>query len=161
MRTRCSRPTSTPVLQGINNDLSNTNANDRFGRDVGFGKTILFEFGARHAFNPDLVIDISAYNKSKVSDLSYRIFNFDDPTNHGRQLTINVLTNGDFGYDRGVDMKLDRRIGNWLVGVGGVHLRSRQRDGLEPLFLPEHQRPLHFGRDRDGAAAGRAGPGGG
>jgi hypothetical protein len=108
-------PDVNTVLQGINNDLSNTNANDRFGRDVGFGKTILFEFGARHAFNPDLVIDISAYNKSKVSDLSYRIFAFDDPTNHGRQLTINVLTNGDFGYDRGVDMKLDRRIGNWLA----------------------------------------------
>src|SRR4029077_9645225 len=139
------------LLQGINNDLSFTNANDRFGRDVGFGKTIQFEFGVRHAFNPDLVIDVSAYNNSKVSHLSYRIFNFSDPTNCStvggvrtcrqltinvltsgdfgddrgftravagaracRQLTINVLTSGDFGYDRGIDMKLDRRIGTWL-----------------------------------------------
>jgi len=115
-------PDINTLLQGINNDLSFTNANDRFGRDVGFGKTIQFEFGVRHAFNPDLVIDVSAYNKSKVSDLSYRIFNFSDPTNCStvggvrtcRQLTINVLTSGDFGYDRGIDMKLDRRIGTWL-----------------------------------------------
>ena len=56
----------------------------------------------------------SAYNKSKVADLSYRIFNFNDPTNPGRQLTINVLTNGDFGYDRGLEMKLNRRLGNYL-----------------------------------------------
>jgi len=49
-----------------------------------------------------------------VADLAYRIFNFDDPTNLGRQLTINVLTNGDFGYDRGLEMKINRRLGNWL-----------------------------------------------
>ncbi len=107
-------PDINTLLQGINNDLTFTNQNDRFGRDVGFGKTILFEFGARHAFSPELVVDVSAYNKSKVSDLSYRIFSFNDPTNVGRQLTINVLTNGDFGYDRGLDVKLDRRLGNWL-----------------------------------------------
>ena len=107
-------PDVNTLLQGINNDLTFTNANDRFGRDVGFGKTILFEFGVHHAFNPDFDIDVAAYNKSKVSDLSYRIFNFDDPTNPGRQLTINVLTNGDFGYDRGLEMKLNRRLGNWL-----------------------------------------------
>ena len=108
-------PDINTLLQGINNDLTFTNANDRFGRDVGFGKSILFEFGARHAFSPDLVIDVSAYNKSKISDLSYRIFNFNDPSNPGRQLTINVLTSGDFGYDRGLDLKLDRRLGNWLA----------------------------------------------
>ena len=107
-------PDINTLLQGINNDLSFTNANDRFGRDVGFGKTIQFEFGVRHAFNPDFVIDVAAYNKSKVSDLSYRVFNYDDPSNPGRQLTINVLTSADFGYDRGVDMKIDRRFGNWV-----------------------------------------------
>jgi len=108
-------PDINTLLQGINNDLTFTNTNNAFGRDVGFGKTILFEFGARHAFNPDLVIDVSAYNKSKVSDLSYRIFNYNDPTNPGRQLTIDVLTNGDFGYDRGLDLKINRRLGNWLT----------------------------------------------
>ncbi|HZH41622.1 MAG TPA: TonB-dependent receptor, partial [Gemmatimonadales bacterium] len=107
-------PDLATLLGGINTDLTNSNANDAFGRDVGFGKTILFEFGVRHAFNPDFVIDVAAYNKSKQSDLSYRIFAYDDPTNPGRQLSINTLTNADFGYDRGIDMKIDRRLGNWL-----------------------------------------------
>jgi len=108
-------PDVNTVLQGINNDLSFTNSNDAFGRDVGFGKTILFEFGMRHAFSPDLMVDVSAYNKSKVADLSYRIFSYDDPTNPGRSLNINVLTNADFGYDRGLDLKIDRRLGSWLT----------------------------------------------
>jgi len=55
------------VLSGINNDLAITNTNDTFGRDVTFGKSILFEFGIRHAFTQDLVFDISAYNKDKLS----------------------------------------------------------------------------------------------
>ena len=115
-------PDINTLLAGINNDLSFTNANQAFGRDVGFGKTIQFEFGVRHAFNPDFVIDVSAYNKSKVSDLSYRIYNYSDPTNCSfvngqqvcRQLTLNVLTSADFGYDRGIDMRLNRRVGSWL-----------------------------------------------
>jgi hypothetical protein len=121
------------LMSGINSDLTNTNANDAFGRDVGFGKTILFEFGARHAFSPDLVIDVSAYNKSKVSDLSYRIFNFNDPTNPGRQLTINVLTNGDFGYDRGLDMKIDRRLGNWLSAQVAYTFEVANGTGSSPF----------------------------
>jgi len=126
-------PDINTLLQGINNDLTFTNANDRFGRDVGFGKTILFEFGARHAFSPDLVIDVSAYNKSKVSDLSYRIFNFNDPTNPGRQLTINVLTNGDFGYDRGLDLKIDRRLGSWLSATLAYTFEVANGTGSSPF----------------------------
>jgi hypothetical protein len=107
-------PDVNTVNGAINSDLTNTNSNDLFGRDVGFGKTIQFEFGARHAFSPDLVLDVAAYNKSKVSDMSFRLLTYNDPTNPGRRLSINALTTGDFGYDRGLDMKLDRRLGNWL-----------------------------------------------
>ncbi|HWZ29647.1 MAG TPA: carboxypeptidase regulatory-like domain-containing protein, partial [Gemmatimonadales bacterium] len=144
-------PDINTLLQGINSDLSFTNANDRFGRDVGFGKTIQFEFGVRHAFNPDLVLDVSAYNKSKVSDLSYRIFNFNDPTNCStvggvrtcRQLTINVLTSADFGYDRGVDMKLDRRIGTWLQATVAYTYEVAAGTGSNPFtFLNTNARSI-------------------
>src|SRR4029077_7354386 len=136
-----------------------------FGRDVGFGKTILFEFGARHAFGPDLVIDVSAYNKSKVSDLSYRIFNFNDPTNPGRQLTINVLTNGDFGYDRGLDLKIDRRLGSWLSatiaytyevanGTGSspftyLNTNARSISGVTGSVLPPAEQPRAVNHQRE------------
>ena len=48
---------------GINTDLDNTNTNQVYGSDLDFGKTIAFEFGIRHAFNDDMVLDIAAYNK--------------------------------------------------------------------------------------------------
>jgi len=126
-------PDMSTVLAGTNNDLSFTNANDRFGRDVGFGKTILFEFGVRHSFNPDFVFDLSAYNKAKESDLTFRIFNFDDASNPGRSLTINVLTNGDFGYARGIDLKVDRRVGSWFAASVAYTFEVARSTGSDPF----------------------------
>jgi carboxypeptidase family protein/TonB-dependent receptor-like protein len=126
-------PDFNTMLSGANNDLSFTNTNDAFGRDVTFGKTIQFEFGVRHAFNPDLVLDIAAYNKDKVSDLAYRIKPYDDPGNPGRTLNVNVLTNADFGYSRGVDMKLDRRIGSWLNATVAYTFQTARNTGSDPF----------------------------
>ncbi len=56
------------LLGGINIDLGNTNTNQVFGSDLDFGKTIAFEFGIRHAFSDDMVLDVAAYNKDIVSD---------------------------------------------------------------------------------------------
>jgi outer membrane receptor for ferrienterochelin and colicin len=120
------------MLQGFNNDLSFTNTNDIFGRDVTFGKSILFEFGARHAFSQDFVFDISAYNKDKVSDLSARIQPFFDPL-QGREQNINVLTNADFGNVRGVDIKLDRRVGNFFNGQVAYTFQVAKNTGSDPF----------------------------
>jgi len=121
------------LLSGSNNDLSFTNTNDQFGRDVGFGKTIQFEFGVRHAFGPDLVLDVSAYNKDKVSDLSYRIKPFADPAVPGDVVNVNVLTTADFGYARGIDLKLDKRVGNWLAFSGGYTFQVARSTGSDPF----------------------------
>ncbi|HMA40982.1 MAG TPA: TonB-dependent receptor [Gemmatimonadales bacterium] len=126
-------PDLSTLLSGSNNDLSFTNTNDQFGRDVGFGKTILFEFGARHAFSPDLVLDVSAYNKDFVSDLAYRIKPYDDPANPGRLQNLNVLTTGDFGYARGVDVKVDKRIGGWLDFSGAYTFQVAKSTGSDPF----------------------------
>lgn len=126
-------PDFNTLLSGTNNDLSFTNTNDAFGRDVGFGKTILFEFGVRHAFSPDLVLDVAAYNKDFVSDLAYRIKPYDDPANPGRTLNLNVLTTGDFGYARGVDVKLDKRIGSWLDFSGAYTFQVARSTGSDPF----------------------------
>jgi hypothetical protein len=125
-------PDFATFLRGTNNDLSFTNSNDSFGRDVTFGKSIQFEFGVRHAFNPDLVLDIAAYNKDKVSDLAYRIKPYDDPLNPGRTLNVNVLTNADFGYARGLDFKLDRRVGSWLSASVAYTFQVSKNTGSDP-----------------------------
>jgi hypothetical protein len=124
------------LLSGANNDLSFTNTNDFFGRDVTFGKSIQFEFGVRHAFSPDLVLDVSAYNKDKVADLTYRIKAFADPANCNGGIcditNVNVLTNADFGYVRGIDFKLDKRIGSWMNFSGSYTFQVARGTGSDP-----------------------------
>ena len=126
-------PDFNTLISGANNDLVFTNTNDQFGRDVGFGKTIQFEFGVRHAFSPDLVLDVAAYNKDFVNQLTYRIVSFDDPANPGRTQNLNILTTADFGYARGVDFKLDKRIGTWLDFSGGYTFQVARSTGSDPF----------------------------
>src|SRR6059036_3642543 len=126
-------PEFTTLLSGSNNDLFFTNTNDTFGRDVRFGKTILFEFGVRHAFSQDLVLDVSAYNKDKVSDLAYRILPFVNPAQASETLSVNVLTNGDFGNAKGIDVKLDRRVGNYLNATVAYTFQVSKNTGSDPF----------------------------
>jgi hypothetical protein len=126
-------PEFTTLLSGTNNDLSFTNTNDSFGRDVTFGKTILFEFGVRHAFSQDLVLDVSAYNKDKTSDLAYRILPFVSPRQASETLSVNVLTNADFGNAKGIDVKLDRRWGNYISASIAYTFQVSKNTGSDPF----------------------------
>jgi hypothetical protein len=119
------------MYNGTNNDLANTNTNDSFGGDADLGKTIIFEFGIRHAFSPDMVLDISAYNKDKVSDLTYRVLPFFD-TFTDRISNVNIITNADFGNVRGVDMQLQRRFGNIFSGQVSYTYQNSKSTGSDP-----------------------------
>jgi len=125
-------PDLSSVLQGFNNDITITNTNDVFGRDVTFGKTIQFEFGIRHAFSQDMVLDVSAYNKDKVSDISARIQSFFDPLQNDFT-NLNVLTNADFGNTRGVDVNLIRRIGDFFNGSLAYTFQVAKNTGSDPF----------------------------
>lgn len=126
-------PDFNTLLRGVNNDLSFTNQNDAFGRDIGFGKTIQFEFGVRHAFTPDLVLDVAAYQKTFVDQMAYRILPYNDPSNPGAILNLNTLTTADYGYARGVDVKLDKRVGTWLDFSGGYTFQVARSTGSDPF----------------------------
>lgn len=126
-------PDFSTLASGINNDLSFTNTNDVVGRDLDFGKSILFEFGVRHAFSQDLVLDVSAYNKDKVSDFAARILPFADPRDASKVTSINVLTNRDFGNSRGVDTKLDWRLGANLSTAVAYTFQVSKNTGSDPF----------------------------
>ena len=40
-------------------DVGGVNSRSNYGADLDFGKTILFEFGVRHAFSDDMVLDVA------------------------------------------------------------------------------------------------------
>jgi outer membrane receptor for ferrienterochelin and colicin len=120
------------LLGGINTDLGNTNTNQVFGSDLDFGKTITFEFGIRHAFSDDMVLDVAAYNKDIVSDPAARLVTLYDPA-LGRDNDFRILTNLDFGNVRGLDVRLDRRFGNYFNGTVSYSYQQAKNTGSDPF----------------------------
>lgn len=119
------------VLQGINTDVNLSNTNSVFGADVDFGKSITFEFGVRHAFSDDMVLDLAAYNKDNLSNAANRLIALQDPTTGGTG-NIQLLTNADFGNTRGIDVRLDRRFGNLFNGTLSYSFQEAKNTGSDP-----------------------------
>jgi len=123
--------------------LRGTNVNNSgfyMGRDADFGKTILFEFGMRHAFTRDLVLDASLYNKSMRSELTFRQTKFPLPPGELSPFgsySVPALTNLDFGYARGVDIKLDWRVGAGFVSTIGYTYTTSRGTASDPFSAPE------------------------
>ncbi|HEY2806517.1 MAG TPA: carboxypeptidase regulatory-like domain-containing protein [Gemmatimonadales bacterium] len=138
--------TQTPEFQryaaSVNTDLAITNTNSVWGQDIGYGKTILFEFGVRHAFSADMVLDVAAYNKDKVSDVTGRVLPYFDYFT-GTQQAIDLYTNQDFGNVRGVDVKLDRRVGSLFQGSLAYTFQSSKSTGSDPTeYLNSYGRQI-------------------
>ena len=120
------------LTSGVNSDINFTNSNDIFGRDLTFGRSIVFEFGIRHAFSDDMVLDISAYNKDKRSDIAVNVLNIYD-TQDRAIAAINMPLNGDFGNTRGIEFALDQRFGRIFQGRVGYTYQSARGTGSDPF----------------------------
>ena len=119
------------LLDGINSDLSTSNTNNIFGTDLGFAKTITFEFGIRHAFSDDMVLDVAAYNKDALANAAARLVSLKDPVRNAN-VDIRQVVNADFGNTRGVDVRLDRRIGNIFNGTLSYTYQQAKNTGSNP-----------------------------
>ena len=125
------------LLGGINTDLGNTNTNQVYGSDLDFGKTITFEFGIRHAFSDDMVLDVAAYNKDIISDPAARLVTLFDPAQR-RDNDFRFLTNLDFGNVRGLDVRLDRRFGNFFNGTVSYSYQQAKNTGSDPFTYTQY-----------------------
>jgi hypothetical protein len=101
------------------------------GGRVSFARTVLFEFGVRHAFTRDLVLDVAAYNKEKLSDLARRQFTVLDPLLDANSYPSG-LTNADFGNVRGFEVQLLYRAGNWFNGQAAYTFQRARGTGSDP-----------------------------
>ncbi|HXG44905.1 MAG TPA: TonB-dependent receptor [Gemmatimonadales bacterium] len=145
-------PNFNTILGGINTDLSVTNTNHVYGSDLDFGRTITFEFGIRHSFSDDMVLDVSAYNKDKLSDAAGRLVSFFDPFKK-QNVDIRVITNADFGNARGIDVRLDRRFGELFNGNIAYTFEEAKNTGSDPFTY------INFGsRVLNALAGGNAPP---
>jgi hypothetical protein len=120
------------LLSGINLDLSVNNVGQVVSSDLDFGKTIAFEFGIRHAFSDDMVLDVAAYNKDVIADPAARSVTQFDPAT-GRDARYNIMTNLDFGSVRGLDVRLDRRFGRFFNGTVAYAYQHATNTGSDPF----------------------------
>ena len=141
------------VYGGINTDLAITNANQLFGTDLDFGRTITYEFGVRHAFSDDMVLDVALYNKDNLANPAGRIVPSFDPGTGNPNTEVAFVQNVDFGNTRGLDLRLDRRFGNLFNGTVSYSYQQAQSTGSDPLSTTA-------GRARllGGLGGGRFGP---
>jgi hypothetical protein len=144
-------PDYSVILRGSNTDLSITNTNNNYGTDLDFGKTILFEFGVRHAFSDDMVLDVAVYNKDNLANAAGRLIPVLDPRSNART-DLRLTTNQDFGNTRGLDMRLDRRIGNIFNGVISYSYQDARSTGSDPYTY------INFGSRITSAVTGNASP---
>lgn len=121
------------IFAGINTDYNSTNPNQLFGTDLDFGRTISFEFGVRHAFSDDMVLDVAAYNRDVLSDAAGRTITLPNPAKQNAPAEIRAFTNADFGNTRGVDVRLDRRFGNFFSGTLAYTFQQARNTGDDPL----------------------------
>ncbi len=120
------------LYQGINTDVAISNNNQAYATDLDFSKTIVFEFGVRHAFSDDMVLDVSAYNKDNLANQTVRLFTLINPAT-GTNQDVRLLTNADFGNTRGVDVRLDRRFGNFFNGTLSYTYQAAKNTGSDPF----------------------------
>ncbi len=126
-------------------DVGCANSRSNFGADLDFGKTILFEFGVRHAFSDDMVLDVAAYNKDNLANPSYQFAFPIDPVS-GQSTRLLIAQNTDFGNTRGLDVRLDRRIGNYLNGVLSYSFQDAKSTGSDPTSYRNFYEPLGASR---------------
>ncbi|HEY3933263.1 MAG TPA: TonB-dependent receptor [Gemmatimonadales bacterium] len=126
-------------LSDINS--SGQNSRSRWGQDLDFGKTVAFEFGARHAFSEDMVLDVAVYNNDIVADPAYA---FEHPINPvtGAAQVLYEVENTDFGNTRGIDVRLDRRIGNYFNGSLTYSFQDSKNTGTDPFSYLGFFEPL-------------------
>lgn len=144
-------PDYSVALFGSNTDLAITNTNNNYGTDLDFGKTILFEFGVRHAFDDDMVLDVTVYNKDNLANAAGRLIPRVDPRTDSR-VDLRLTVNQDFGNTRGIDLRIDRRFGQIFNGVLAYSYQDARNTGSDPYTY------ISFGSRITSAITGNASP---
>ena len=102
---------TTLLLRAVT-DLSSTNTNATFGRDVDLPKSVLFEAGYRQVFGGNTVIDVAAFSRNTRNALTYRAVQYTNPVTNA-PINLLVLTNADYSLTRGLELDVRRRISDF------------------------------------------------
>ncbi len=80
-----------------------------------------------------MVLDMAAYNKDIVPTRPPGWSTLFDPLPANRSNDFRFLTNLDFGNTRGIDVRLDRRFGNFFNGTVAYSFQEAKNTGSDPF----------------------------
>ncbi|HEX4633020.1 MAG TPA: TonB-dependent receptor [Gemmatimonadales bacterium] len=123
------------VASNSNTDLTNTNANTLFGRDVKDGLPWTSEAGARRQFGAAMSADLSVYYDFHIPSYAGLIQNYDDPTNPGRQLSLGVLGRINDAYVWGVDATLAHTFGHVVSAAASYGISMNGFENVAPIVI--------------------------
>ena len=126
-------PQFNQLFSNINTDLSKSNTNSPFGRPIDAMKAVQFEAGISHLFNSETILDVTAYNKDKLADASFRISLINWPSSRQGPQDARLLTGLDFGNTKGLDIRLTRRMGEGFTTIVGYSYLNARGTGADPL----------------------------
>jgi hypothetical protein len=100
-------------FRNIYDDLvgGRANTNTDMGRDVDLPRTVLFEAGYRQLIGEDLIFDLAAYSKTTRNGITIRKVEYENPNVVGENQFINTMVNADYMQVRGIDFRVDKRVG--------------------------------------------------
>ena len=132
-------PDFSAIFAGINTDLGITNTNALFGSDLGYQHTDLFEAGVHLENRGGTALDAAVYQRNARDQTAIAQISLYDPQRNQRQV-IHVYRNVDRWRVRGLDVRLEERMGPLLTGlVSYSYQQARRPDGdftpAQPLSI--------------------------
>lgn len=128
VRFSAARQVATPsfdaLFLGKNTDLSLTNQSQFFGRDLDFTKTTTLELGGSGHFGDGWTVDAAIFTKSLASQVLAGIVQLPDPFKPGSSSDFRILFNKDIGDVRGAEIRVDRRVGDFLSASAAYSYRT-------------------------------------
>ncbi|HXI35094.1 MAG TPA: TonB-dependent receptor [Gemmatimonadales bacterium] len=128
VRFSAARQVATPSFdasfQGKNTDLSLTNQFQFFARDLDFTKTVTLELGATGRLRDDWTVDGAIFSKSFSSQVLGGLKQLPDPFKNGTPTDFFLFFTSDVGDVRGAELRIERRVGDWLNGSVAYSYRT-------------------------------------
>lgn len=129
-------PPAFAVADNSNSDLSFTNADAPFGRDVSYTASRMVELDVHQVLSYRARVDLGTYYRGHIPSYGYLIQNFDDPTNcqivNGvrtcRQLTLNVLSRGETTHVWGIEVAAHQNLSD-AVQVSALYSLAKSGAG--------------------------------
>ncbi|HKV71885.1 MAG TPA: TonB-dependent receptor plug domain-containing protein [Gemmatimonadales bacterium] len=129
-------PPVSAVATHTNADLTFTGAEQVFGSDVTYGVSTNLDLEIHHEFGRATSLNLGVYDHLNVPTFNFVLRSFDDPTNPGHVLPLNVLARTRDGSVQGVDAGVSQMFGAAVAASLSAGVSSHGFDNVMTILPP-------------------------